>query len=161
MLKLLAHDGDVSEAKKLIDGAVFADADLIQLQIFRTNEQLSPDQPNYDLLTKLEFTDYQWADIFAYASQSGKDIMSFVYDVPSLELALSFNPCALKLNSSDLVNGPMLKLCAESNLPLFLGTGASKIEEIIEALSFLQDNGCDKVILMHGVQAFPTSLSDS
>ena len=91
--------------------------------------------------------------------QSGKDIMSFVYDVPSLELALSLTMCS-KLNSSDLVNGPMLKLCAESNLPLFLGTGASKIEEISEALSFLKIMVAIRLFLCT-VFSFPTSLSDS
>lgn len=156
-----AHDGDVEEAKKLVQGASFADADLIQLQIFRADEQVSPEHPNYKLLQSLELTDSEWCDIFDYATHTGKDVMAFVYDVPSIRLALSFNPCALKLNSSDLLNGSMLKACAESNLPLFLGTGASKIEEIIDALSFLQDNGCNKVILMHGVQDFPTNLSDS
>ena len=156
-----AHDGNVDEAKNLVKAASFADADLIQLQVFRADEQVSRNHPNYKLLHSLELTDAEWADVFHYASHSGKDIMAFVYDVPSLRLVLSFNPCALKLNSSDLLNGPLLKECAESNLPLFLGTGASKVEEIIDALSFLQENGCSKVILMHGVQDFPTKLSDS
>lgn len=156
-----AHDGNVDEAKNLVKAASFADADLIQLQLFRANEQVSSGHPNYNLLRSLELTDAEWADVFNYASQTGKDIMAFVYDVPSLRLALNFNPCALKLNSSDLLNGSLLKECAQSNLPVFLGTGASMVEEIIEALSFLQDNGCSKVILMHGVQDFPTDLSDS
>jgi len=156
-----AHNGDVDDAKALVKAASFADADLIQLQVFRANEQVSPDHSNYKLLRSLELTDSEWGDVFHYASQFGKDIMAFVYDVPSLRLALRFNPCALKLNSSDLLNGPLLKECAESNLPVFLGTGASKVEEIIDALSFLHENGCYKVILMHGVQDFPTKLSDS
>lgn len=156
-----AHDGCVEEAKKLIHGASSADADLIQLQIFRADEQVSSSHPNYKLLQSLELTDCEWSDAFGYAHTTGRDIMAFVYDLPSVRLALSLNPCALKLNSSDLLNAAMLKACAKSKLPLFLGTGASKIEEIIEALSFLQDNGCNKVILMHGVQDFPTCLSDS
>lgn len=156
-----AHEGSPAEAKKLVDGAAAAGADLIQLQIFRADEQVGKNHRIYGLLTSLELSDQEWEGVFAHAGQSGSDTMAFVYDLPSLELALRFEPAALKLNSSDLVNGPMLKACAESGLPIFLGTGASRIEEITEALNWIQECGGSKLILMHGIQDFPTQLEDS
>lgn len=156
-----AHHGSVEEAKKLVEAASDAGADLVQLQIFRSAEQVGGNHPIYNLLCDLELSDRDWSEVFAHAKKTKTDTMVFVYDLPSLELALDFDPQALKLNSSDLMNAPLLRACAETGLPIFLGTGASRIEEITEAVSWIQECGGSKLILMHGIQDFPTHLRDS
>jgi sialic acid synthase SpsE len=46
-------------------------------------------------------------------------------------------------------------------LLITLGTGASTLDEIGEALQAIQNAGGRKVVLMHGVQNFPTALDDA
>jgi len=49
----------------------------------------------------------------------------------------------------------------DTQLPFTLGTGGSSLDEITSALEFLQTaGGEERVILMHGVQNFPTSIDD-
>lgn len=156
-----AHDGCSDEAMRLVDASVAAGADIVQLQVFRASEQIPPHHSIRGLLEKLELSDEEWKRVFGHAHDSSKAVMAFVYDVPSLRVALENEVVALKLNSADLLNLPLLEGCAESGLPLFLGTGASTCEEISRSLQCLSKNGADKVILMHGVQDFPTQLADA
>ncbi len=64
----------------------------------------------------------------------------------------------IKFNSSDLLNIEMLERVAKTNIPLTLGTGSSSIQEINSSLKYLyKRNKKIKLIIMHGVQNFPTS----
>lgn len=62
----------------------------------------------------------------------------------------------LKLNSSELSHPEMVAGAARSGLPFTVGTGASTLEEIHAAVNLALENGGDQMILMHGVQSFPT-----
>jgi sialic acid synthase SpsE len=66
----------------------------------------------------------------------------------------------IKLNSSDLSNPEVLLAVAKSKIPFTLGTGASTMEEINSGLIFCCDNGAENIVLMHGVQNFPTKNKD-
>lgn len=155
-----AHDGEVDKAYKLIDMAVEADADAIQLQIFHTDEIVVPAHNIYELLQKIEFTPQDWIALAEYARKKGIDVMVCTYDVPSVELAVKMKADGIKLNSADLLNFDVLKAVSDSGLPFTLGTGASTIDEITAALSFLKTLGTENMILMHGVQNFPTAITD-
>lgn len=155
------HQGDMGQAFQLVDAAVAADADCIQLQIFDTAANMAPSSPIYGLLEQLYFSPAQWREIMAYARQFDIHVSVFAYDEPSLEFALSLEPDMLKLNSSELSNPPMLIGAARSGLPFTLGTGASSLEEIRRAVDVVCSHGGEGLILMHGVQNFPTPVESA
>ena len=68
---------------------------------------------------------------------------------------------AFKIHSSDISNPEMLIAIAKSKKPIFLSTGASKIEELKKAINILRKNNTKDIILMHGYQGFPTKLEDT
>ncbi|MFZ0549041.1 MAG: N-acetylneuraminate synthase family protein [Candidatus Promineifilaceae bacterium] len=156
-----AHDGQKEKAKKLIEAAASADADAIQLQLFAVNHQVAPTHRLYELLCNLELSVVDWREIYNHARTFDLAVFAFTYDVPSLQLALEMGVDGIKLSSADLSNPEMLQLAAESSLPITLGTGASTVDEIQAALSLIEEAGGEKVILMHGVQNFPTALEDA
>ncbi len=153
-----AHDGDIEKAKRLIDAAVSAKADAIQLQFFSRKDLMTPDHEVYELLGKIEFSPQQWEDIYAYARQSPVHVFACTYDVPSAELAIELGVDGIKLNSSDLSNPDLLEIVAKSKIPYTLGTGASTVEEIAQAVETSISHGGDRIIIMHGVQNFPTEI---
>lgn len=156
-----AHDGNFNNALHLIDAAVAARANAIQLQVFKTNSQILPHHKLYPLLMSLEFSDKQWNELFSYARDQNIDVFSFIYDMPSLELLGNLDIDGIKISSSDLSNPELLAETAKLNKPITLGTGASTLEEIEEALEILHKSGNSEVILMHGVQNFPTKIEDA
>jgi len=156
-----AHDGDLEVAKNLIDSAVNARVDAVQLQLFSTDHQVAPQHNLFNLLNTIELSAYDWKQIFTHARQQNLPIFAFTYDMPSLEVALELGIDGIKLSSADISTPDILKTAAHSGLPITLGTGASSLEEIRDALDIIAKEGGDKVILMHGVQNFPTALEDA
>ncbi|MDZ4701362.1 MAG: N-acetylneuraminate synthase family protein [Rhodothermales bacterium] len=154
-----AHEGKESRARRLIDAAVAAGFDAIQLQIFRRAHQVTPNHRLFPLLGKLELNDEAWESIIAHARQYEIDVFVFAYDLPSLEFALRQGIDGIKLSSADLSNPEMLERAARSGLTVTLGTGASTLDEVSQALAMMPDAG--PVVLMHGMQNFPTVLDDA
>lgn len=153
-----AHQGDVAQAMALIDAAKDAQADCVQLEIFRPAANTAPTSDLYPILEGLNFTDDEWRQVMDHARASGLAVSIFAYDEPSLELALDLKPDMLKLNSSELANPHMIIGCAESGLPFTIGTGASTQAEVRRAVDLSLAHGGDRMILMHGVQNFPTPV---
>lgn len=156
-----AHDGDIAKAKKLIDTAVEAHADAVQLQFFSPDDLVTPDHEIYDLLQKINFSHQDWKEIHKYAGQYDIHIFACTYDIPSAQLAIDLKVDGIKLNSSDLSNPDLLRIVAESQIPFTLGTGASTIEEIDQAVQTSKQYGGDQIIIMHGVQNFPTAIDNA
>ena len=65
------------------------------------------------------------------------------YDVPSAEFAIRLGVDGIKLNSSDLSNFDLLAVVARSGIPFTLGTGASTIEEIAQAIEYCIENSLE------------------
>lgn len=156
-----AHDGDMGKARRLVDAAVSAKADAVQLQFFSRKDLMTPDHEVYDLLGTLEFSHEEWKEIYEYAKKQGIHVFACAYDVPSTELAIALGVDGIKLNSSDLSNPDLLRIVAESGIPYTLGTGASTIEEVNRAVDTAMRYGGDQIVIMHGVQSFPTEVKDA
>ena len=153
-----AHDGELDKAKAIVDAAVEAGADAVQFEILDPDDNIVPDTDMYRLLQRLYFSPEQWRKLFDYTRQYDIAIFSYAYDFVSLLLALELNSDAIKLNSSDLSNPDMIIKIAESRLPFTVGTGASTMHEVAWSLELALAHGGDKLVLMHGVQNFPTDL---
>src|ERR1051326_8881381 len=84
-----AHDGSLPKAKKLVDAAVEAGADAVQLQFFVADETVTPKHEVYRVLKRIEFSPAQWTEIFHYAHSKKIDVFVCTYDVQSVKLAVS------------------------------------------------------------------------
>ena len=156
-----AHDGDVVKAKRLVDVAVEGKADAVQLQFFSVKDNTSPKVEGYDLGIKIEFTPDQWQEIYDYARQYDIHIFACTFDVPSAELAVRMGVDGIKINSSDLSHPDLLEVVAQSGIPFTLGTGASTVQEVAQAVETLLQHGGQQIIIMHGMQNFPTDIQDA
>ena len=55
----------------------------------------------------------------------------------------------------------MLKQIAAKNKPIVLSTGASNLNEIKEAVSIIESNGCKNYALLHCVLNYPSSYENA
>ncbi|HUU73024.1 MAG TPA: N-acetylneuraminate synthase family protein [Burkholderiales bacterium] len=153
-----AHDGDIGKARELIAVAHNAQVDAVQLQIFHSPANVVDHHRLKSVLEKIEFSANQWEDLVAQCRKLALPVFACAYDFPSLELALKLGVDGVKFNSADLGNREMLELAAGSGVFFTLGTGASRLDEVGKALSVVLDHGGSRVVLMHGIQAFPTRI---
>lgn len=155
-----AHDGEFDKAKVLVDASAKAGADAVQLQFFVAEETVTPHHEAYDIIKRIEFTEAQWTELFHYAEQSGIEVFVCTYDVPSVHLAAKLGAHGIKLNSADLTNPEVVAAVSKAGIPFTLGTGASTFDEIRRGLESAIASGARDVVLMQGVQNFPTATKD-
>lgn len=156
-----AHNGRKDYALKLIDIAVKGNADAIQIQIFNVSEMIAPTHEAYDVIKGIEFSKSEWKEIVNYIKKFDIDLMINAYDFESLKFAVKLKADGIKFNSSDLLNIDMLEYIAKSKVPFTLHTGASSMDEIASAIEYVESFHCGQMILMHGVQNFPTSIENA
>ncbi len=156
-----AHQGDVKIAYKMAELAANAKSDAIQTQIFKNELELTPLNKDWDLNAKLELSFSEWDSVIKIIRSSKSLFFSSVYDLEGVKFLIEQDVDAFKIHSADVSNPEMLQAVAKSKKPIFLSTGASKIDEIKKAIDTLKNNGTQDIILMHGYQGFPTTISDS
>ena len=117
----LAHEGELDLARHLIDVAVEAEADAVQLEMVHLADNLVPTAKLYDVVEDLCFSPEEFAGLFEYTRQYDIALSAFAYDLPSLKLALELGADMVKLNSSDLLHYEMLQSVGGGGYSLYAG----------------------------------------
>ncbi len=156
-----AHQGDLKQAIDLVDVAEKANADAVQLQIINRDLYCSPKYKDYEEYGQLEFSPEEWSKIIDTIEEKNLLFFAAGYDVSSIQLSIQKKVDAFKIHSADLSNPEVLIAIGKSKKPVFLSTGASRINEIKNAMDILKNNGTEEIVLMHGYQAFPTKIEDT
>jgi len=153
-----AHEGNITLAKTIIDGAADAKADAIQLQIWSLTHMMSPQRKEYELLQRIEFSQSEWKGLVNYSREKYPQMQVFVcvYEHSTIEFIDSLGIDGFKLNSSDLSNPLVLEKVAKTGLPINLSVGASSISEIQSAIDKIKSISNSNITLMYGHQSFPT-----
>ena len=87
-----AHNGSIEQAKKLIDTAIDANADAIQLQFFVAEETVTPKHEAYKVIKSIEFNRETWKELIKYTrNKSSISVFACTYDIPSVQLAIDTN----------------------------------------------------------------------
>lgn len=152
-----SHEGSLEAAKKLVRAAADAGADAVKFQKFVVEELLVSTHADFELFKSLQLREEEWREIFDWGRELGIIIFADVFDIPSAEFMSSLDVPAYKIHSTDLSNPELLEYVASKGKPIFLGVGATYLDEIERAVAFLHK----EVILVHGFQAFPTRIEET
>ena len=158
------HNGDVQAAKDLIKAAHDAHVDAVKFQK-RTPEICVPDKQKgqmrdtpwgyisyLDYRYKVEFGQTEYEEIDAYCRSLGIDWLASAWDVPSLEFIDAFNPPAHKVPSALLTDHNLLRAIKATGRPVILSTGMSTMDEIEDAVKFLD---MDNLLICHTTSSYP------
>ena len=161
------HEGDMENAKRLIDEASEASADAIKFQTYKAETIASKDSPSYwdrseeptesqyKLFKKYDkFWKKEFEELKLHCDKVGIDFMSTPFDIDS---ALFLNDLmdVYKISSSDITNKPFIEYIADFGKPIILSTGASNIDEIDRAVKWIKKKDVDLAIL-HCILNYPT-----
>ena len=161
------HEGNLDNAKKLIDEAKEGGADAIKFQSYKAEKLASKNSPSYwdtskekttsqfKLFKKYDnfnFDDYVF--LKEYCDSSEIEFLSTPFDTDS---ALFLNDLmeVYKISSSDITNKPFIDFICKFNKPIILSTGASDLSEIKNAYDWIKNNGND-LVLLHCILNYPT-----
>jgi len=169
------HNGDIDRAFALIDAAKEAGADAVKLQTY-TADTITIDHhgPGFDIegglwagrslyeLYQEAGTPWDWhAALFEHAARRGITIFSSPFDPTAVAFLETLGAPAYKIASFELVDLPLIELCARTGKPLIMSTGMASEQEIAEAVDTARQAGNEQIVLLHCVSGYPTAIADS
>ena len=154
-----SHEGDIDKAKKLTEFVSRTKADAIKFQKFFAAEEAEAGHENYSILKKLEFTENEWKELIRFAKNKKLKVFFDVSGLDSVKSVSKFDIDGYKIHTSDTSNPLLLKFLSNTKKPILLSSAGTFPNEIDEALKILLKTS-KKIVIMHGYQGYPTSLTD-
>jgi sialic acid synthase SpsE len=156
-----AHQGDPVQAVALAKMARSAGADGVKFQLFRASELIAPNDRRFPTFQQIELSLPDWDRVLNEAASLGLTLLGEIFDRESLALAERHRFAAYKIHSTDIENPEFIRAVAATGKPLLIATGGSRLGTIEAAIEASREEGNSQMLLLHGVQNFPTRVEDS
>jgi len=170
------HNGNLDMARRLIDAAADAGADLVKFQTFNADRLVTAQAAKADyqksattagesqhaMLRKLELTRDMHEALIAHCQSRGIGFFSTGFDEESVELLVELGLDRFKIPSGEITNLPYLRHVGRYGKPVILSTGMATIDEIKSALAVLEQAGTprERITILHCNTEYPTPMSD-
>ena len=170
------HNGSMATAKKMIDAAVDAGADLVKFQTFKAEtlitetaekaeyqKNLTEDsESQFEMLEKLELNRDKHEELILYCGQKNIQFLSTAFDHDSIDLLAELNIPFFKIPSGDITNLPYMRHVGRMGKPVVMSTGMATLEEVQIAMNVLLEVGVkkDDLTILHCNTEYPTPMPD-
>jgi len=170
------HNGDMELAKRLIDIAADAGADLVKFQTFTAERLATQSAPKADyqnqttdrvesqfaMLKQLELSMQMHEVLIAHCQQRNIGFFSTGFDIQSLDYLASLGAERFKIPSGEITNLPYLRHVGGLGKPVILSTGMATLGEIDAALEVLETAGTPRtqISVLHCNTEYPTPMDD-
>ena len=170
------HNGDIEIAKKLIDVAAEAGADLVKFQTFsgdrlatsiakqaeyqiQNTEEIIPQRT---MLQKLELDENMHEVLIQHCEDRGIGFFSTGFDIESVNLLIKLGQKRFKIPSGEITNLPLLRHIGKQKKQVILSTGMATFVEIENAIEALEQAGTprDSITVLHCTTSYPAPLVD-
>lgn len=168
------HNGDLNLAKKLIEQAAKAGADIVKFQTFKAEdcvsikakkakyqlENTAKDESQLEMIKKLELSREAHFELMKHCKKHNIAFLSTPFDLESVAFLQSLNLSYFKIPSGEITNLPYLKAVARCKKKVLLSTGMANLAEIEAALEILRKNGTRDITLLHCTTEYPAPFEE-
>ncbi|MEE2746391.1 MAG: N-acetylneuraminate synthase [Pseudomonadota bacterium] len=170
------HNGDIELAKKLIDAAADAGADLVKFQTFKAKRLATHAAPKADyqssttkdaqsqfaMLRQLELSEEMHETLVAHCISRNIGFFSTGFDIESLDYLVSLGAKRFKVPSGEITNLLYLRHIGAFGKPVILSTGMATLGEIEAAVEVLEAAGTSRaeITVLHCNTEYPTPMQD-
>lgn len=168
------HNGDMNIALKLIDKAKECGCDCIKFQTFKTEELVTENAKKaeyqventhnadgqFSMLKKLELSFDDFKVLKAHCDAIGIDFMSTPFDRVSVDLLEELGVCVYKMSSGDITNKQLLQYVASKHKPMIISTGMCTMEEVKEAVEWIEACDNQEITLLHCTSNYPAPYDE-
>lgn len=146
------HDGSIDQARRLVDVAAEAGADVVKFQTFRAKSLVTSEAPKAryqegttgaggsqkEMLAELELDRRQHEVLLRQCEDRGIEFLSTPFDIESARFLVNdLGLTMIKVASGEITNGPLLLELARLGTELVVSTGMSSLADVEWALSVL------------------------
>ena len=164
------HNGEITNALKMIDVAKTAGADAIKFQTFEASGIVVDSSLTYtyksqgkevtesvfEMFKRCEFSKTEWIKIKQKCDEAEILFLSTPENRSDLDLLLELGIPAIKIGSDDFTNIPLLKDYSSTGLPLIISCGMANLNEIHQTLNAIGSLKKYPTILMFTTSEYPT-----
>ncbi len=168
------HNGQFELAKKLVDVAKSAGADIVKFQTFKAEnlvtklaqraeyqiENTKSNDNQFSMLKSLELKPEEYIQLQSYCNFIGIAFLSTPFDSDSIAFLKTLDMPFWKIPSGEITNYPYLRQLAQTGKPVVLSTGMSTLAEIQTAVALLKRFGTPEITLLHCNTEYPTPMED-
>lgn len=159
------HNGDLEQAKILVDAAAAAGAEVIKHQTHIPDAEMSleardvipgnADISIYDVIKNCSLSLDQERQLAEYVRSKGLIYMSTPFSFEALDFLESIDVPAYKIGSGECNNYPLVEAIASKNKPVIMSTGMNSIESIKPSVEIFRKYKTPYA-LMHCTNLYPT-----
>ena len=170
------HNGQISMARKLIDAAAAAGADLVKFQTFSADRLVTADaskasyqvrnasavETQHAMLSRLELSREMHVELINHCRSRAIEFFSTGFDEKSVDFLIELGTSRIKIPSGEITNLPYLRHVGGLGKPLIVSTGMSTLGEIEEAIGVLEGAGSNRkqITVLHCNTEYPTPMTD-
>lgn len=171
------HNGDIKLAKKLIDVAADAGADIVKFQTAKAENVVSRfaqkaeyqientgngKESQLEMIQKLVLDDSAWPILIEHCKKRGIEFLSTPFDLHSVDLLHKLGLKIFKIPSGEITNLPYLRKIGALNKKVILSTGMANLGEIEKAIEVLTTSGTkrENITILQCNTEYPTPFED-
>ncbi len=168
------HNGDLALAKKLVEVAAQAGADLVKFQTFKADRLVtkaaqkapyqevstSAGESQHAMLRRLELTDEAHHVLLEHCRAHAIGFLSTGFDIESVDFLASLGIRVFKVPSGEITNLPYLRHVGAKRGEVILSTGMATLGEVEAAIDALEQAGTLKgnIIILHCTTEYPAPM---
>lgn len=159
------HNGNLKLAKKIVDAAIKAGAEIIKHQTHIPEDEMSleakkiiPINANkniYDLIEECSLNESEEMQLKKYIEKKGAIFLSTPFSRKAVDRLVKFKVKAFKIGSGECNNYPLVDYIASFGKPIIISTGMNDINSIKKAVKILKKRKVQHAIL-HTTNLYPT-----
>lgn len=159
------HNGSLNLAKKIVDDAIKAGAEIIKHQTHIPEDEMSleakkivPINANkniYDLIEECSLNEIEEMQLKKYIEKKGAIFLSTPFSRKAVDRLVKFKVKAFKIGSGECNNYPLVDYVASFGKPIIISTGMNDVTSIKKAIKILKKRKVQYAIL-HTTNLYPT-----
>ena len=170
------YNGDIELAKKMVDVAAEAGADIVKFQTgipekvisrfaqkaeYQKKNTNDSEENQLDMARKLMLPWEVYPELISYCESKGIEFLSTPFEAESADFLHDLGVRVWKIPSGEITNLPLLIHIANYGERVILSTGMSTLEEVKKSYEILKENGAGDVTVLHCNTEYPTPFEDA
>jgi N-acetylneuraminate synthase len=159
------HGGSLIQAKKLVDAAQKAGAEIIKHQTHVVEDEMTEEAKKiipqhtkvniFNIIENCSLSEKDEKNLMDYVKKKGMIFISTPFSKLAVDRLIKFNVPAFKIGSGECNNYPLIEYIAKFKKPIILSTGMNSIETIKPSVKILRKYKVP-FALLHCTNIYPT-----